>query len=101
MAPTIHLSKINFDGPTERSGFFFALRLESSIEAMIMTYRGRIKNGQIELEKPTRLPEGAQVKVEVIEESEDEQRKRHRRQEFKPIEMPGGPLSDDIIRDRR
>lgn len=33
--------------------------------------------------------------------SADEQRKRHRRRDFQPIELPGGPLSDDIIRDRR
>lgn len=31
----------------------------------------------------------------------DEQRKQHRRRDFQPIELPGGPLSDDIIRDRR
>jgi len=31
----------------------------------------------------------------------DEERKRHRRHDFQPIELPGGPLSHDIIRDRR
>lgn len=34
-------------------------------------------------------------------ESADEERRKHRRTHFQPIEMPGGPLSDDIIRDRR
>lgn len=31
----------------------------------------------------------------------DERRRRNRRRDFVPIELPGGPLSDDIIRDRR
>lgn len=31
----------------------------------------------------------------------DQERRKHRRQDFQPIELPGGPLSDDIIRDRR
>jgi hypothetical protein len=66
-----------------------------------MTYRGHIKNGRILLDEPAQLPEGAPVNVELIEEDADEQRRQHRRREFEPIEMPGGPLSDDIIRDRR
>jgi len=32
-----------------------------------MTYRGHIKNGQIILDEPTRLPEGAEVRVEVTD----------------------------------
>ena len=66
-----------------------------------MTYRGHIKNGQITLDEPARLPEGAEVNVEVVQELADERRREHRRHDFEPIEMPGGPLSDDIIRDRR
>lgn len=31
-----------------------------------MTYRGHIKNGQIMLDEPARLPEGAPVSVEVM-----------------------------------
>lgn len=31
-----------------------------------MTYRGRVKNGQVALEEPVRLPEGAAVQVDVI-----------------------------------
>ena len=31
----------------------------------------------------------------------DERREQHRRRDFQPIELPGGPLFDDIIRDRR
>ncbi|HRX83472.1 MAG TPA: hypothetical protein P5572_00470 [Phycisphaerae bacterium] len=31
-----------------------------------MTFRGRIKNGQITLDEPARLPEGASVVVEVV-----------------------------------
>ena len=31
----------------------------------------------------------------------DELRRKNRRRDFVPIELPGGPLSDDIIRDRR
>jgi len=32
-----------------------------------MTYRGRVKNGQIMLDEPAPLPEGAQVNVEVVD----------------------------------
>jgi hypothetical protein len=32
-----------------------------------MTYRGHIKNGHIMLDGPVRLPEGAEVNVEVVE----------------------------------
>jgi hypothetical protein len=35
-----------------------------------MTYRGHIKNGQILLNEPVALPEGAEVNVEVIENGE-------------------------------
>jgi hypothetical protein len=66
-----------------------------------MTYRGHIKNGQIALDEPARLPEGAEVKVELVGELINERRPENRRRDFEPIEMPGGPLSDDIIRDRR
>jgi hypothetical protein len=31
-----------------------------------MTYRGHIKNGQILLDEPARLPEGAKVVVELV-----------------------------------
>jgi hypothetical protein len=32
-----------------------------------MTYRGRVKNGQIQLDEPARLPEGAEVQIVVLE----------------------------------
>lgn len=31
-----------------------------------MTYRGHVKNGQIMLDEPVRLPEGAEVNVDVV-----------------------------------
>jgi hypothetical protein len=37
---------------------------------MIMTYRGHVKNGQITLDEPAPLPEGAEVHVEVVENNE-------------------------------
>ena len=68
-----------------------------------MTYRGHVKNGQILLNEPARLPEGAQVNVEVVETRgenlQPQQRRRVRRSE--PIEMTGGSLADELIRDRR
>lgn len=40
-----------------------------------MTYRGRVKNGQITLDEPVQLPEGAALNIELIlepsRESED------------------------------
>jgi hypothetical protein len=48
-----------------------------------MTYCGHIKNGQITLDEPVQLPEGAQVNVNIIDEGEG-----HRRQMLKmPIEQ--------------
>ena len=35
-----------------------------------MTYRGRVKNGQITLDEPVQLPEGAEVHVNLIENGE-------------------------------
>jgi hypothetical protein len=35
-----------------------------------MTYRGHIKNGQILLDRPTSLPEGAAVDVQLVERHE-------------------------------
>ena len=34
-----------------------------------MTYRGHVRNGQITLDEPARLPEGAAVNVNVLGES--------------------------------
>jgi hypothetical protein len=34
-----------------------------------MNYRGRVRNGQVVLDPPNRLPEGAEVVVEVLESS--------------------------------
>lgn len=68
-----------------------------------MTYRGHIKNGQVTLDEPARLPEGASVNVEVVEPKGriTTPAKRLPLQEITPIQLPGGPLSDDIVRDRR
>jgi len=35
-----------------------------------MTYRGRIKDGAVVLDQPTSLPEGAEVRVEVLRADE-------------------------------
>ena len=45
-----------------------------------LTYRGHVKNGQIKLDEPARLPEGARVNVDVVEESESESGPRRREQ---------------------
>jgi hypothetical protein len=68
-----------------------------------MTYRGHVKNGQIALDAPATLPEGATVNIEVLEERDKEPRppQRSRERKFQPIEMPGDSLADEIIRERR
>ena len=68
-----------------------------------MTFRGHIKNGQVTLDEPARLPEGASVSVEVVEREGrmTSPKKRLPLREITPIQLPGGPLSDDVIRDRR
>jgi hypothetical protein len=85
--------------------FFICLYdlLESGvIGALPMTYRGHVKDGQIALNEPARLPEGAEVNVEVVEKVRIvEPAKREPLGQFQPIEMPGGSLADELIRDRR
>jgi hypothetical protein len=68
-----------------------------------MTYRGHIENGQVAFDEPAQLPEGTAVKVEVIEPQGriTSPKKRMPLRDITPIELPGGPLSEDIIRDRR
>jgi hypothetical protein len=68
-----------------------------------MTYRGRIRNGQVLLDEPARLPEGAEVNVEIIEKKIRITRPVRRRglAKFRPVDMPGGSLADELIRDRR
>jgi hypothetical protein len=68
-----------------------------------MTYRGHIKNGQILLDEPAELPEGTEVSVEVVHQGVRITSPKNpvplRR--IKPIEMPGGSLADELVRDRR
>ena len=68
-----------------------------------MTYRGHVKNGQVALDEPVALPEGAPVNIEVVEQKVriSEPPVRAKLRKFEPIRMPGGPLADDIVRDRR
>jgi len=68
-----------------------------------MTYRGHVKNGQIALDEPAKLPEGAAVSVEVIQEPAQITRPQQRRRlgKFEPIQMPGGSLAEELVRDRR
>jgi hypothetical protein len=79
------------------------LEIDTIFAVIIMTYRGHVKNGQIALDVPAKLLEGTAVNIEVLEQVDNKHRptRRSRRDGFQPIEMPGGPLADDIIRDRR
>jgi hypothetical protein len=69
-----------------------------------MTYRGRVHNGQIVLDDPMpSLPEGVRVEVQVVGNGVriTKARQPGKFPTITPLEMPGGPLSDDIVRDRR
>jgi hypothetical protein len=67
-----------------------------------MVYSGHVKNGQIAVDVPVTLPEGSAVKIEVIDTSQPSSPRAPREpRQFKPIELPGGPLADDIVRERR
>jgi hypothetical protein len=68
-----------------------------------MTYRGHIKNGQVALDEPARLPEGAEVSVQVIEQRVriSQPSRREKLRKFIPIYMPGGSLADELVRDHR
>jgi hypothetical protein len=68
-----------------------------------MTYRGQIAKGQIVLDEPVQLPEGATVQVQIIEPRIRITRPSQRRplRKIQPIVMPGGSLADELVRDRR
>src|ERR1051326_6804047 len=94
-----------------------------------MTYRGHVRNGQIMLDEPAGLPEGAEVQINVVKgqspqvpaaAAEDElatalarkgvrltippprtHEEIARFMTWQPVTMPGGSLSDELIRDRR
>jgi hypothetical protein len=68
-----------------------------------MTYRGHVKNGQIALDEPARLPEGARVNIEVAEQTARISRPQRRTKltRFHPLQMPGGSLADELVSDRR
>jgi hypothetical protein len=68
-----------------------------------MTYSGHIKNGQITLDEPVHLPEGAKVNVQVVERNLriTSPPRRQRLGKVQPIEMPGGSLADELVRNRR
>lgn len=68
-----------------------------------MTYRGHVKNGQVTLDEPAPLPEGAEVNVEVVAQKVriTSPKKRVPLGKITPIEMPGDSLADELVRDRR
>jgi hypothetical protein len=66
-----------------------------------MDYRGHVKNGQIVLDEPAELPEGATVSVTVLPQVPHIQRAKNRLGNIKPIELPGPSLAEELIRDRR
>jgi hypothetical protein len=38
----------------------------SDVEGMVMTYHGKVKNGVVVLDEAARLPEGAEVRVDLV-----------------------------------
>jgi hypothetical protein len=69
-----------------------------------MTYRGHVQNGQIVLDEPADLPEGTEVSVELVKQDVQVTEPKGPRtgvRTFKPIEMPGPSLADELVRDRR
>lgn len=68
-----------------------------------MTYTGHIKNGQILLDEPANLPEGAAVKIEIADAEACITRPKRRGEppKFEPLDFPGPSLSEQLIKDRR
>lgn len=67
-----------------------------------MTCRRHVQHGQIALDDPARLPEGAEVNAEVVEQAVQIicPKRRKPLRDTTPIKLPGGPLPDDIVRHR-
>ena len=68
-----------------------------------MIYHGHVKNGQIALDEPVCLPEGAEVNIEVLQTGARISRpqRRAKLEKIEPLRMPGGSLADELVRDRR
>lgn len=73
-----------------------------------MTYRGHVRNGQILLDEPVVLPEGAAVDIQLPSQVFSIPRVRITRPEssqpltkLEPLELPGNSLADELVRDRR
>ena len=68
-----------------------------------MTYHGHVKNGQILLDEVALLPEGAAVHVDVFPPtpSTSLSTSREKLKAFRPVQMPGGSLADELVDDRR
>jgi hypothetical protein len=68
-----------------------------------MTYTGHVKGGQIVLDPPVQLPERTRVSVRIATKPVRISRPAQRRplKQFDPMQMPGGSLSVELIRDRR
>ena len=71
---------------------------------VVMVLRAHVRNGQIVMDEPVALPEGATLKVMVDEDVEDIEPKSSRRgmlEDFEPI-RPAKPikLSDLVIEGR-
>lgn len=66
-----------------------------------MSYRGHVKDGQIILDEPAYLPEGAAVNIEVANPGGRITRASAKPQKFEPIHMPGPSLADELVQDRR
>ncbi|HSZ57634.1 MAG TPA: hypothetical protein VK797_18370 [Tepidisphaeraceae bacterium] len=61
-----------------------------------MTYRGHVKNGQIALDEPTALPEGAEVSVQVLERADVKKIHRYSRRQI--LQMPIDQRRELLIR---
>jgi len=67
-----------------------------------MTLHGYIHNGEIALDERVPLPEGARVRVEVITEKRlSTPQARKPLAHFEPVDLPGGSLAEELVRDRR
>lgn len=67
-----------------------------------MTYHAYVMDGKVTFKELSTLPDGTSLRIEVDGPSPTAPAENKMKlREFKPVEMPGESLADDIVRDRR
>jgi hypothetical protein len=76
-------------------------KIYRAVEALSEAERAELRH-LLDTRAQRHAPASSATPAQELHAAEAEaERRKNRRRDFQPIDLPGGPLSDDIIRDRR